>query len=168
MPRQEQGLMWGFQLWVNLPAKDKMCAPRYQEFPAGSIPEVRRPGALVRVVAGELDGAQGPVRGIATAPLYLDVQLEADSRLEIAVPRGHHAFSYVFSGSLDIGGEDVPDGHLALLSDGERVVLRGAGRALLIAARPLHEPIARYGPFVMNTREEIVQAVRDFQSGNFG
>jgi redox-sensitive bicupin YhaK (pirin superfamily) len=172
MPRQKDGLMWGFQLWVNLPARDKMTAPRYQDIPPARIPEVTPgEGVRVRVIAGEIGGARGPVEGNATEPVYLDVRLAPRARFGHALPAGHSAFVYVYEGRATVGpadaGRELTAGQAAVLGPGERVTLTtgAAARALLIAGRPLGEPIARYGPFVMNTREEILQAVQDFQRG---
>jgi redox-sensitive bicupin YhaK (pirin superfamily) len=172
MPRQRDGLLWGFQLWVNLPARDKMIAPRYQDIGPERIPEVKvADGARMLVIAGEADGVRGPVEGIATEPLYLDVHLDPDARVALRLTPGHHAFAYVYEGRAALGPaqRDVGAGQLAVLSDGESLeAATGSGsgaRLLLLAARPLGEPIARYGPFVMNTREEIVQAVEDYRSG---
>ena len=174
MPRQTEGLMWGFQLWVNLPASDKMREPRYQDIAPERVPEVpSEDGARVRVVAGEAAGAKGPVTGIVTEPLYLDVALAGEDRLRQPVPSGHNAFAYVFEGDVVFGGDDDPgervaSGHLAVLKDGDAVLARtaeGPARFLLVAAKPIGEPVARHGPFVMNTRQEIHQAVRDFQEG---
>jgi redox-sensitive bicupin YhaK (pirin superfamily) len=174
MPRQEQGLMWGFQLWVNLPAAQKMTAPRYQDIPQDRIPEVEIPGGTVRVIAGELGGVRGAVSGIATDPVYLDVRLDAGGQLEHALPREHNAFVYVYEGSTQIGdgaARAVQRGQLAVLGPGARARLAAPSapaRALLVAARPLGEPLARYGPFVMNTRQEIMQALTDFSEGRLG
>jgi hypothetical protein len=175
MPKQEDGLMWGFQLWVNLPAREKMRDPRYQDIPPERIPVVQDGSASVRVIAGDLHGTRGPVEGIATAPLYLDVSLPADARARLAVPPGHNAFAYVFEGEARLGPEGgaraVSAGHLAVLGEGDMLSASTGGdpaRFLLVGARPLREPIARYGPFVMNTREEIMQAVRDFNEGSLG
>ncbi len=171
MPRQERGLMWGFQLWVNLPAAQKMTEPRYQDIPAERIPEVERPGGRVRVIAGHAGGVRGAVEGIATDPVYLDVRLDAGGTFEEPLPAEHNAFCYVYDGSLQVGeggGRSVLRGQLAVLGPGERVRLASPGtpaRALLVAARPLGEAIVRYGPFVMNTREEIIQALDDFRQG---
>jgi hypothetical protein len=178
MPRQEQGLMWGFQLWVNLPAKDKMTAPRYQDIPAEEVPEIALAGGgSLRVVAGEAEGAKGPVQGIATAPVYLDVRLPPGAEHRVAVPEGHAGFVYAYEGEGLFGGDPsgAPDagkalraGQLGVLGAGADLATRAGPngvRFLLIAGRPLREPIARYGPFVMNTRDEIVQAVEDFRSG---
>jgi len=175
MPRQTDGLMWGFQLWVNLPASDKMREPRYQDISPNEVPEVQAAeGVRVRVVAGEASGATGPVAGIVTEPLYLDVALEEGGAFTQPVATGHNAFAYVFDGVAELGrdgssaGERVAAGHLAVLGDGATVEAHASGgptRFLLVAARPIGEPVARYGPFVMNTREEIQQAVRDFKEG---
>jgi redox-sensitive bicupin YhaK (pirin superfamily) len=173
MPEQEDGLMWGFQLWVNLPAKEKMTAPRYQDIEPEAIPVVKTPaGAMVRVIAGEVSGARGPVSAVATEPTYLDVALPAGARFEHALAPEHAGFVYVFDGALTVGAgaEAVRRGELAVLGPGKRVVLAAgseAGRAILVAGRPLREPIAKYGPFVMNTEMEIVQAIRDYQAGRF-
>jgi redox-sensitive bicupin YhaK (pirin superfamily) len=174
MPEQEHGRMRGFQLWVNLAAGDKMGAPRYQDIAAAQIPSVQpAPGAKVRVVAGELFGVTGPVSGIAIAPVYLDVALAAGAALTVPVPEGHSAFVYVFEGDAVTIGDDVLRlGELGSLSRGDHVELALAAdarpaRVLLVAGRPLNEPLARYGPFVMNTRDEIVQAVHDYQAGHF-
>ena len=174
MPQQKDGLMWGFQLWVNLPARDKMTAPRYQDIPPEKIPEVElSAGVRARVIAGEAGGVRGPVEGIATRPLYLDVHMGAGARVSLAVPAGHNAFVYVYEGRVAIddgsgGTQEVGAGQLAVLSDGDAVTASTTGAAarfLLLAARPLGEPVARYGPFVMNTREELVQAAEDYRSG---
>lgn len=169
MPEQEKGLLWGFQLWVNLPARDKMCAPAYQEFPVDKIPEFTpAPGIRARVVAGHIGDVEGPVRGIDVDPLYLDVHLAADSAWTAPLDMGHTAFAYVYEGSAEIAGQKADRGVLAQLSDGPSVrIAAGKEKAglLLVAGRPLNEPVARYGPFVMNTREEIMQAVQDYQAG---
>lgn len=171
MPKQDDGLMWGFQLWVNLPAKDKMVAPRYQDIPPEKVPEVKHAdGTVVRVVAGKVDGIEGAVSGIATAPLYLDVRLAPGSTFAQPVPQGHASFVYVYEGEAQVGETKVPRGRLAVLSDGDSVTLRAGdepARVLLLAARPLREPVARYGPFVMNTQAEIMQAFEDFRAGRF-
>jgi redox-sensitive bicupin YhaK (pirin superfamily) len=141
MPRQEQGLMWGFQLWVNLPARLKMTEPRYQDIAAERIPEVTVDGARVRVVAGELAGARGPVEGIATTPVYLDVRLSPGGVFAHALPAGHNAFVYVYEGTISVGGEGarpIRRGQLAILEPGEGVrvaAVDAAARALLVAAQ---------------------------------
>lgn len=173
MPEQREGRMSGFQLWVNLPAKNKMCTPRYQNIDPDDVPEVVLDNVTLRVLAGEVDGpdgpVMGPVRGVVTDPIYIDVSLEAGGRYRHAVPEGHTAFAYVFDGTVDVSGQEVIQHHLAILSDGGTVELSSevGGRAILVAGRPIGEPVARYGPFVMNSFDEIQQAVRDFQTGNF-
>jgi redox-sensitive bicupin YhaK (pirin superfamily) len=173
MPLQQNGLMWGFQLWVNLPARSKMTEPRYQDIPARTIPEVEGPGGVrIRVVAGEAMGTVGPVEGIATSPLYLDVRVPAGVDYRHPIPATHNALAYVFEGEGEVGGERISSGELAVLSRGDGVdapVSAGARgiRLLLLAARPLDEPISRYGPFVMNTRSEIEQAFEDYRRGTF-
>lgn len=170
-PRQDDGLMWGFQLWVNLPASHKMSPPRYQDIEPSAIPEVKIDGGLVRVVAGAFGGATGPVQGIVTEPLYLDVRLEPGGRFETTLPDSHTAFVYAYEGRGLVGGSAVPVKTLGILSPGEQVRAEASDqgfRFLCIAAKPLREPIARYGPFVMNTREEIMQAFEDYRSGRLG
>jgi quercetin 2,3-dioxygenase len=174
MPEQEEGLMRGFQLWVNLPARDKMTAPRYQDIEPDRIPEVTlQDGTRVRVVAGTVGGRQGPVSAVATDPIYLDVALAPGGRFDHELPAGHAAFAYVYEGAVAIGappaGTAVARGRLAVLSPGRRVAVTAgaAARFILVAGRPLGEPVVKYGPFVMNTADEIRQAVRDYQSGRF-
>ena len=171
MPQQEEGLMWGFQLWVNLPAADKMTAPRYQDIPPGEIPVVHpAAGVTVKVVAGELAGARGPVSGVATDPVYLDIALDPGAELELALPEGHSAFAYVFDGTAaTVAGQSLARGELAVLSKGDKVTVAAAdgARILLVAGRPLAEPVARYGPFVMNSPDQIHQAIADFRAGKF-
>jgi quercetin 2,3-dioxygenase len=179
MPEQEAGLMWGFQLWVNLPAKDKMTAPRYQDIPADKVPDVDAGnGARVRVIAGEFAGTHGPVQGVVTEPVYLDVRVEAGKQVEIPLPAGHQAFAYVYQGTATLGtsekggseGKELVRGDLAVLGDGETILAKaGAAPAsfIVVAGKPLKEPVARYGPFVMNSRAEIIQAFEDFNSGRF-
>ena len=167
-PKQENGLMWGFQLWVNLPAKSKMTAPRYQDIDPQAIPEVKIEGGSVRVVAGTFGGASGPVQGIVTDPFYLDVRLDPKGRVEAGIPEDHTAFLYTYEGSGATSETPLSQKTLAVLSKGDLIeVTAGESglRFLCIAARPLNEPIARYGPFVMNTREEIHQAFADFRNG---
>jgi redox-sensitive bicupin YhaK (pirin superfamily) len=171
MPEQESGLMRGFQLWVNLPARDKMKPPRYQEFAPDAI-RVAEParGVRAKVIAGTVDGVTGPVEGIAVAPLYADLELAPDSTVDLPVPAGHTAFVYVYEGSAKVSGTVLPQRRLGVLGDGDTIAMVGGAtgaRAILVAGKPLNEPIARYGPFVMNTRDEIVQAVEDFQAGRF-
>jgi redox-sensitive bicupin YhaK (pirin superfamily) len=177
MPRQKDGLMWGFQLWVNLPARDKMTAPRYQDIAPERIPEVTlADGVRARVIAGHAGGVSGPVEGIATQPLYLDVRMNPRARGALDLTSGHNAFVYAYEGRVTLGpaggdAQGLAAGQLAVLSDGDRLTAvtdDTPARFLVLAARPLHEPIARYGPFVMNTREEIAQAFQDYKAGKLG
>jgi hypothetical protein len=172
MPEQEEGLMRGFQLWVNLPAKDKMTAPQYQEFSADRIPEAQpSEGVRVKVIAGRVGDVVGPVSQPATDPTYLDIALEPGKSFEHAVSRDHNAFVYVYQGVVHVDGEDVvPKGDLLVFGPGDAIrVTAGSAavRLILVAGRPLNEPVARHGPFVMNTREEIMQAFADYQAGKF-
>lgn len=176
MPEQENGLMWGFQLWVNLPASDKMTAPRYQDIAPERIPSVDAgDGARVRVFAGTFGDVTGPVSAVATEPVYLDIELAAGSCVTAKLPIGHNAFAYVYDGSAQLGPEQavrrVTRGELAVLDrDGDalRIAAGDASAALiLVAGKPLGEPVARHGPFVMNTREQINEAVQDFRAGRF-
>ncbi|MGH8496784.1 MAG: pirin family protein [Gammaproteobacteria bacterium] len=175
MPEQENGLMWGFQLWVNLPSKDKMTAPRYQDIDPEKIPEIEvDSGVKVRVIAGQYGGVEGPVKAVATEPLYLDVRLGGSVEFAVPVPPDHAAFVYVYEGNVRIGADDearaIRRGELAVLGPGESVEASAdedGARFLLVAGRPLDEPIARYGPFVMNTQSEIRQAIEDLRAGRF-
>ena len=171
MPEQEDGRMGGFQLWLNLPARDKLCAPWYRDIPATEIPEAQAEGVRVRVIAGQALGVQGAMQREATAPTYLDVQLAPGARFDQALPPAHNAFVYVYRGALTVAGTEVPRQRMALLantpgSDGVVLTAGAEGaRAVFIAGQPLNEPIAQYGPFVMNTNQEIYQAVEDFRAG---
>jgi redox-sensitive bicupin YhaK (pirin superfamily) len=170
MPEQENGLMWGFQLWVNLPAKDKMIEPRYQEFAPEAIPEADFDGTRVRVIAGRVGNVEGPVRAVATEPLYVDVALLPNATFDVPVTAGHAAFAYVFEGAVEIAGKVINRGELAVLGDGAAVSLKTggeAGRLILVAGKPLREPVAKYGPFVMNTQQQLREAIADFNEGRF-
>jgi redox-sensitive bicupin YhaK (pirin superfamily) len=172
LPEQEEGLMEGFQLWLNLPARNKMIAPSYRDIPPEAIPEFTdASGVRVRIIAGESHGVAGAVQRPDTEPLYLDVHLPAGTRFTQAIPAGHNAFTYTYRGSVDIAGSAVPDRHMAILAnDGAGEVTVEAAvdsRLLIVAGQPLREPIAQLGPFVMNTGEELQQTLRDYQSGKF-
>ena len=180
MPEQQAGRMRGFQLWVNLPAALKMSEPRYQEFAPERMP-VAHPaeGVVVKVIAGEVIGAdgaavRGPIVQPATDPLYLDIALARDGVWALDLPIGHNAFVYVYEGEISVGqGKDarpVETHALGVLGGGERLSLHAAAdgaRLILVSGRPLDEPVARQGPFVMNTREELMQAFVDFKEGRF-
>jgi len=166
MPKQERGLMWGFQLWVNLPAQRKMIAPRYQDISPTLIPEVALEHGTLRVVAGTAEGKTGPVSGIDVEPLFVDVALGRGGAVALPIPPRHNALVFVTTGSMRVGGQEVAADQLAVLTPGEVVQLESQnGRALVIAGRPLGEPVARWGPFVMNTDAEIQQAIDDYRSG---
>jgi redox-sensitive bicupin YhaK (pirin superfamily) len=171
LPEQEAGLMEGFQLWVNLPAKNKMQAPSYRDIPAAAIPEfTTAEGVRVRVIAGSSHGTAGAVQRPDTEPLYLDVHLPAGSRFVQPIAAGHNAFTYTYRGSVSIAGTEAGDRQMAILAnDGAALCVEAAeaSRLLIIAGQPLREPIAQYGPFVMNTGEEIQQTLRDYQAGKF-
>jgi redox-sensitive bicupin YhaK (pirin superfamily) len=174
MPEQEDGLMWGFQLWVNLPAKDKMTTPRYQDIAPERIPEVElAKGVKVRVIAGQAGGVTGPVQAEATDAVYLDLRLEQGAQTELAIPAGHNAFVYVYEGQARVGDgsrSELLRGDLGVLDQGDKVRIaapQAAARMILVAGRPFNEPVAKYGPFVMNTQQQIAQAIEDFRSGRF-
>ncbi len=175
MPEQESGRMRGFQLWVNLPAREKMTEPKYQEYPPENIP-VTTPasGVTVKVIAGRVGDTVGPILQPATDPLYLDIELTPGTAWTYQVPDGHNTFAYVFEGALTVGeGEDarpLEAQQLGILGGGDTLQLRAGqrgARLILVAGRPLREPVVRHGPFVMNTKQEIMQAFVDFQEGRF-
>lgn len=171
LPEQRDGRMEGFQLWLNLPAAQKLREPWYRDIPAGEIPGWSADGVQVRVVAGRSRGVAGAVQRAGTEPLLLDATLAPGAVFTQAVPGGHRAFVVVFRGDATVGDTAVPALRMAPLADdpaadGVRVVAGPQGaRLLLVAGRPLREPIAQYGPFVMNTHEQIFQAVEDFRAG---
>lgn len=178
MPRRSSdGNVYGFQLWVNLPAALKMGQPRYQEVSAETIPMVEKEGAKVRLVAGEIDGLQGPVTEIAANPVYIDVELESGSAFSYSIPRGHTAVAYVFEGEAAFGVDEHGQGKLvnavrmAEFSDGDQLQVQtnpdSGVRFMLIAGAPFNETIVPYGPFVMNTPQEIQQALADLRNGTF-
>jgi hypothetical protein len=172
MPDHRDGRLMGFQLWVNLPAKDKMMEPRYQDVPAATIPEVQREdGVTLRVITGSVDGVQGPVKDIIADPIYLDVAMPPGARFRQPVERGHTVFAYVFDGEGTLGGgEAVASPELVIFDDGDLVTAQTGDvpmRFLLVSGAPIGEPIARYGPFVMNTQEEIEQTLEELRNGTF-
>lgn len=169
MPEQENGLMWGFQLWVNLPSKSKMTQPRYQDITPDKIPtDDKTDGLSIRVIAGDHNDLTGPITDITTAPLYLDISLEKGCSTSIAIPTTHNRLLYCYSGALQIGDSTVEKGSLAILSN-DATLLMNSGKqsssAIVIAGLPIGEPVVRYGPFVMNTHKEIKQAIYDAQNG---
>lgn len=173
MPQVRPEGVAGFQLWVNLPAKLKMAEPRYQNIHANEIPATQSEGgATIRVIAGRVDGVAGPISGIAAEPMYLDVSIAPRGSFDLPIARGHAAFAYVFEGEGKFGAQEqnVSSPQLVVWDDGDNVEARAEEsgvRFLLVSGKPLHEPIARYGPFVMNTREEIEQTLREIQQGTF-
>jgi redox-sensitive bicupin YhaK (pirin superfamily) len=180
MPEQQEGRMRGFQLWLNLPARDKMTAPKYQEFGPERIPTATpAKGVIAKIIAGQVAGIAGPILQPATDPTYLDLALEPGAQFVQSLPPDYAAFLYVFEGTVQVGTDPganpVRTHELAVLSEGAEIRLKGvtagadgkSARAILVAGRPLREPVAKYGPFVMNTREELQQAFSDFQNGKF-
>lgn len=170
MPQQSQGLMRGFQLWINLPAREKMTPPEYQEFSPEAIPEVRTSGTCVRVLAGSYGGQRGVIQDPNTQVTYLDIKLDPQTEFTTQLPDDHNAFLYVFEGDAKTRDLQIPKHSLSLLSSGTTVSLQGGNsgaRLILVSGRPLNEPIVQYGPFVMNTRAEIEQAFADYQAGRF-
>jgi len=171
LPEQEAGVMEGFQLWLNLPATDKLCPPWYRDIQQAELPTVTTPsGVRVVVIAGASQGVEGAVTREGTQPLYLDIHLPAGTRFEQPLPAGHNAFLYVYRGEVAVGEQRVPVQRMGLLAntplaDGVVIESTVESRVLLIAGRPLNEPIVQYGPFVMNTEAEIHQAIQDFRSG---
>ncbi|HET7868007.1 MAG TPA: pirin family protein [Burkholderiaceae bacterium] len=174
LPEQEEGRMEGFQLWLNLPAKDKMQPAWYRDIPTQEIPEWQGEGATARVIAGSTHGVAGAMQRDVTQPLYLDLHLAPGATFAQMLPAAHNAFVYVYRGELSIGDAAVASQRMAILGTGAGTdgVVMQAGvqptRALLIAGAPLKEPIVQYGPFVMNTKEQVFQAVQDFQAGRLG
>ncbi len=171
MPEQRDGLMRGFQFWLNLPAKDKMSEPRYRDVAAKEIPSVMLgDGVSAKLLAGSIGGAKGVVETGATEPLLLDLTLAAGASVDLPVPADHNAFLYPYEGSVKVGADTVGTAELGVLSLGASVPLKASdqgARLIFAAAKPLHEPIAKYGPFVMNTEAEIKQAIADFRAGKF-
>ena len=178
MPKPIQGQMEGFQLWVNLPSQLKMTHPRYQEIASTSIPEVSLPeGVTIRVIAGSVEGASGPVTDIAAEPSYLDIHLQPHSNFSRQVENDHTVLAYLYRGQAAFGKYDerrdatISAPALIVLDEGNWVSVQSAGEAarfLLMSGKPMHEPIVRYGPFVMNTQAEIVQTLKDLRNGTFG
>jgi redox-sensitive bicupin YhaK (pirin superfamily) len=175
MPEQQEGRMAGFQLWVNLAARDKMTAPEYRDIAPAGVPAVEVDGgARLRVIAGTTHGTTGAVQRPTTEPIVIDIALDDGGRLDLPLPAGHNAFLYVYEGAVDVGDDAttrVPAGRMAVLAndvatDGVALAAEGgAARVLLVAGKPLNEPIAQYGPFVMNTTEQLQEAFADFQQG---
>ena len=174
IPQQEEGVMEGFQLWLNLHSSEKMNAPWYRDFQNAQLPKLQTPeGVQVTVIAGASHGVQGAVTREITQPIYLDVHMPQGARFEQALPAGHNAFVYVYRGEVSIAGQAVPVQRMAILAnaaqaDGVVIEASADARLILVAGKPLKEPIVQYGPFVMNTKEEIYQALADFRDGRLG
>ena len=174
MPEQEEGVMEGFQLWLNLHSSEKMKAPWYRDFQNDQLPQFQTPqGVGVTVIAGASHGVQGAVSRSITQPVFLDVHMPAGSRFEQTLPAGHNAFVYVYRGEVRIAGQAVPLQRMAILkntpqADGVVIEASADAKLILVAGQPLKEPIVQYGPFVMNTKEEIYQALADFRDGRLG
>lgn len=178
MPQQEQGLMRGFQLWINLPAAEKMKPAAYRDIPSEEIPMVNLPeGGRIKIIAGEvdIDGVKtaGPINGLSTAPIYWDLHLPADASFTQSVPAEHNLFVYVYQGAIVLGEDQrqVSCGNAGLtFKGGDQLLIKSLGeesRLLILAGKPIREPVVQYGPFVMNTPEEIEQAIMDYRSGAF-
>jgi redox-sensitive bicupin YhaK (pirin superfamily) len=173
MPEQNEGLMEGFQLWLNLPSQDKMCEPWYRDIPNEEVPRFALDnGATVQVIAGQTHGVTGAVVRETTQPLYLDVNLPEGATVDLPLPAGHNAFLYVYRGDVVVEGKGVPQARMAILdnaadADGVRIKASQDSKLLLIAGRPLKEPIAQYGPFVMNTEAQLHEAINDYRAGRF-
>ena len=171
MPRRgPSGAIYGFQLWVNLPSQLKMSEPRYQEVNASTIPTYQKDGVKIRVVAGRVDSVTGPVEDISGSPLYLDVELAPGIEWQFPIPEGHTLITYVFEGEAVIAGETVDAVHMVKYADGDHLTVRtenNSVRFMLIAGAPFKEPIVPYGPFVMNTIEEIQETLRELRNGTF-
>jgi len=174
MPEQENGVMEGFQLWLNLPARRKMIPAWYRDIPSAEIPEyMTAEGATVRVIAGTSNGISGAMSREDTEPLYLDIDLPAGSLFSTTIPATHNAFAYVYRGAVTIGGTTLGENRMGILAntpqaDGVTLNSTAPAKAILVAGKPLREPIVQHGPFVMNTKEEIYQAIKDFQEGRLG
>jgi redox-sensitive bicupin YhaK (pirin superfamily) len=177
MPQQVSGAMRGFQLWINLPAKEKMKPAGYKDIQVEDIPVTSLDhGGSVKVIAGSYENGvnkiEGPIQGITTSPLFLDVQLPANTGFEHRIPKELNAFVYIYEGGLEIGGpmRVVPKQAAIVLGDGDLLKVKAGAEGaqfIVLAALPLHEPIVQYGPFVMNTRAEIEQAIDDYQNNRF-
>jgi redox-sensitive bicupin YhaK (pirin superfamily) len=174
IPQQADGVMEGFQLWLNLHSSEKMKAPWYRDFQNGQLPQFQTPeGVAVTVIAGASHGVPGAVRREITEPVFLDLHMPAHSRFEQSLPAGHNAFVYVYRGEVRIAGQAVPVQRMAILAntaqaDGVVVEASADAQLILVAGKPLKEPIVQYGPFVMNTKAEIYQALADFRDGRLG
>ena len=169
MPTDEEGPIHGLQLWINLPSTLKMTTPKYRDAAANKIPVLEKDGYTVRIIAGEFNNIKGPISDAANNPLYMDITLSGNTEVSIPLRKRHTTFLYILNGNLTTGNQHIKARDLALLNEGDNVHLTGSNhtRLLLISGQKLHEPIARYGPFVMNTHEEILTAIDDYNHGRF-
>lgn len=170
MPNQEDGPVWGFQLWVNLPASHKMTAPRYQDIRPEDVPVIELEQGRVKVLVGEFQGVRGPVEDVITDPLYLDMHLNEGATQRVELPEGKTAFVYVYQGEAGVGGDVLQERHLGILGQGDHLEVNSLAedtRLLIVAGDPIKEPVVQYGPFVMNTVDEVQQAIVDFNEGRF-
>jgi redox-sensitive bicupin YhaK (pirin superfamily) len=168
MPQQENGRMRGFQLWINLPAKEKMKPAGYRDIQPGEIPTVLLPDGKIKIVAGTFEGTKGPVQGGTTDPVYWDVQLKPGKTFKARIPETHSVYVYPFEGGVEIGDRMLKTHQGGVLGSGDAIEAKAGAdgaRFLVLAAKPIREPVVQYGPFVMNTRAEIEQAIRDYQNG---
>ena len=167
MPRQTEGLLRGFQLWVNLPASEKMSSPGYQDIAPEDVPLLEKGELQVKVLAGEFEGVAGPVKNVAVEPLFLDVRSVGAATLAMPLPAMLNAFVYCFEGQAELAGKILQKGELAVLDTGNtlKIALKSDSACIIVAARPIEEPIVQYGPFVMNSEAEIRQALMDYQQG---
>jgi redox-sensitive bicupin YhaK (pirin superfamily) len=169
MPERSDGAMTGFQLWANLPSSHKMMDPRYRDVKAEDIVEVEMDGVRIKIIAGKIGDAQGPVRDVVIEPEYLDVSIGRGARFEHPIPEGHTVFAYVFEGQISFGGQNTSADNLVIFGNGEGILAESesGGRFLLVSGKPLNEPIAWYGPIVMNTKEELDLALKQYRNGTF-
>jgi redox-sensitive bicupin YhaK (pirin superfamily) len=172
MPGQDSGLLWGLQLWVNLPSRLKMTDPRYRDITAATVPEISAGDASVKIIAGDFEGVKGPALEISAEPTYIDAAIRTGGRLELSMPRGRTAFAYVLEGDAIVsdGGYPLGPGTLALFSDGEAIQIRAGKtttRLILVSGKPIGEPVAWQGPIVMNTKEELARAFEEYRNGTF-
>ncbi|MEC7689832.1 MAG: pirin family protein [Pseudomonadota bacterium] len=170
MPEQESGLLQGFQLWVNLPAKEKMSAPGYEDIHPDAVPDVAIGQQVrVKILAGEFNGVSGPVKSHSVDPLFIDVQSAAEEEVTLPLADEHNTFVYCYEGGLQIAEQPVSHGKLAVLSKGTALTMtmQAGTKCIIVSGAPIHEPVVQYGPFVMNTEAEIHQAIKDYQNGSF-
>ena len=168
MPQQENGRMRGFQLWINLPAKEKMKPAGYRDIQPDEIPAVSLPDGKLKIVAGTYEDTKGPVQGGSTDPIYWDLELKSGGVFKAKIPNGHNVYVYPFEGSVEIADRVLKAHQGGILGSGDAIEVKAGAegaRFLVLAGKPLKEPVVQYGPFVMNTREEIEQAIRDYQNG---